>query len=250
MKSVRLKLVVAYDGANYAGWQVQKSGVGVQEVVEGALKKVFGLDLRLHGSSRTDSGVHARGLVAHVDIPRERFRMTSDKLSLALNANLPADVRIMKAAIVSQTFHARFKAKGKVYRYFVYNHSAVEPLLRHQVWHVPKNLDFAKMRDAAKAFVGKHDFESFAANRNYKMESTVRTVTRCEVRRKGPLFTFIIEGDGFLYKMCRGIVGTLVQIGQGKIPADEIPRMMEKKDRSAAGMSAPAHGLVLWRVKY
>lgn len=249
-KFVRLKLTVAYDGANYAGWQVQKSGTGVQEVVERALKKVFGLDLRLHGSSRTDAGVHARGLVAHVDLPKERFNMVPRKAILAINAHLPEDIRIMAAARAKPEFHARFSAKGKEYRYFVFNHSGVDPLLRHQAWHVPRALDLAKMRAAAKCFVGKHDFEAFAANRGYKMESTVRTVTRCEVRRSGPLFTFIIEGDGFLYKMCRGIVGTLVQIGLGKFPAGDIPRMLETKDRSAAGMSAPAHGLVLWRVKY
>jgi tRNA pseudouridine38-40 synthase len=247
---VRLKMTVAYDGENYAGWQMQKSGVGVQEMVEKSLKQVFALDLRVHGSSRTDSGVHARGLVAHVDIPRARFNMTPRKAVLALNANLPADIRVMAAARAPETFHARFSAKGKEYRYFVYTHSAMDPLLRRQAWHVTRELDLAQMRLAAKAFVGKHDFEAFAATRGYKMESTIRTVTRCEVRRAGSLHTFIIEGDGFLYKMCRGIVGTLVQIGQGKFPADIIPRMMQTKDRSAAGMSAPAHGLVLWRVKY
>lgn len=252
MKSefVRLRLTVAYDGANYAGWQVQKSGTGVQEVVEGALKKVFGLEMRVHGSSRTDAGVHARGLVAHVDVPRARFVMTPRKAILAINAHLPEDIRIMAAARAREEFHARFSAKGKEYRYFVYNHSAVEPLLRHQAWHVPRALGLSRMRVAAKAFVGKHDFEAFAANRGYKMESTVRTVTRCDVQKRGPLFTFIIEGDGFLYKMCRGIVGTLVQVGLGKFDPNEVPKMIETKDRRAAGMSAPAHGLVLWRVKY
>jgi tRNA pseudouridine38-40 synthase len=106
------------------------------------------------------------------------------------------------------------------------------------------------MREAARAIIGKHDLETFAANRGYKMESTVRTVTRCDIRKSGPLFTVIIEGDGFLYKMCRGIVGTLVQIGQNKFPPTEIPKMLASKDRRAAGMSAPAHGLVLWKVFY
>jgi tRNA pseudouridine38-40 synthase len=248
--TVRLKLTIAYDGTNYAGWQVQKSGVAVQEIVEKALKNIFGIDLRLHGSSRTDSGVHARALIAHVDIPRAKFKMTSRKLSLALNAHLPEDIRIMQAAQAKANFHARFNASGKQYRYFIYNHAAMDPLLRTQAWHVPQSLDFAKMRQAAERFIGKHDFEAFAANRGYKMESTVRTVTRCEIRRSGPFFTVIIEGDGFLYKMCRGIVGTLVQVGQNKFSPDEIPKMMAAKDRRAAGMSAPAHGLVLWKVFY
>lgn len=248
--TVRLKLTIAYDGTGYAGWQVQKSGVAVQEVIEKALKNIFGVDFRLHGSSRTDAGVHARGMIAHVDIPREKFKMAPRKLSLALNAHLPEDIRIMGAARASQDFHARFRATGKQYRYFIYNHHAMEPLLRTQAWHVPQPLDLAKMRQAARAFIGKHDFEAFAANRRYKMKSTIRTVTRCEIRRAGPLLTFIIVGDGFLYKMCRGIVGTLVQVGQSKFPPSEIPEMIRAKDRRAAGMSAPAHGLVLWKVFY
>src|SRR3954470_9914068 len=127
---VRVKLTVAYDGTNYAGWQVQKSGVGVQEVIERSLKKIFGIDFRLHGSSRTDAGVHARGMVAHVDIPRGKFVMTPRKLALALNANLPEDIRVMRATLPPATFHARFQASGKQYRYFVYNFHAMDPLLR------------------------------------------------------------------------------------------------------------------------
>ena len=248
--NVRLKLTIAYDGTDYAGWQSQKTGVAVQELIEKALKSIFGLDLRLHGSSRTDAGVHARGMIAHVDIPRPKFVMVPRKLSLALNANLPEDIRIMGAAHAPADFHARFDAKGKQYRYHIYNFHAMDPLLRTQAWHVPQDLDMAKMRQASRAFIGKHDFEAFAANRGYKMETTVRTITRCEIRRAGPLLTVIIEGDGFLYKMCRGIVGTLVQVGQGKFAATEIPEMIRTKDRRAAGMSAPAHGLILWKVFY
>src|SRR5438552_13262419 len=133
--AVRLKLTIAYDGTNYAGWQVQKTGVAVQELVEKALKNIFGLDLRLHGSSRTDAGVHARALIAHVDIPRAKFRMTPRKLSLALNAHLPEDVRIMRASRAASEFHARFNATGKHYRYFIYSHAAMDPLLRTQAWH-------------------------------------------------------------------------------------------------------------------
>src|SRR4051794_19314237 len=177
--AVRLKLTIAYDGTNYVGWQVQKSGVAVQEVVEKALKNVFGVDLRLHGSSRTDAGVHARAMVAHFDIPRAKFLMRPQKLSLALNANLPEDIRIMKSSFAAADFYARFLASGKQYRYFIYNYPAMDPLLRAQAWHVPQKLKLPKMRTAAKAFCGKHDFEAFAANRGYKMKSTVRTVTRC-----------------------------------------------------------------------
>ncbi len=247
---MRFKLIIAYDGTNYAGWQMQKNGIGVQQRVEEALVKIFPGVERIHSSSRTDTGVHALGMVAHVDIPKEQFKMPVNKLALAINAHLPVDIRIMSATRCRPDFHARFEAKGKQYRYFVWNHPTMNPLLRQQAWHVGRPLDLAAIWSAAKLFVGKHDFKSFAATRNYEMESTVRTLKRCQVKRNGPLLTVIIEGDGFLYKMCRGIVGTLVQTGQGKIPAADIKRILDQKDRSSAGMTAPAHGLVLWKVFY
>jgi tRNA pseudouridine38-40 synthase len=248
--STKIKLTIAYDGSNYAGWQVQTTGLGVQQRIEEALKKIFPGVTRIHSSSRTDAGVHALGMIAHVEIPRAQLKMSMVKFPLAINAYLPEDIRILTASRCSSEFHARFDATGKQYRYFVWNHHAMNPLLRRHAWLVPRKLDLDLMRTAARFFVGKHDFESFAGTRSYKMESTVRTVTRCEIRRRGPLLTFLIEGDGFLYKMCRGMVGTLVQVGLGKFAADEIARMLERKDRRVAGMTAPAHGLVLWKVFY
>jgi len=250
MSTLKFKLTIAYDGTNYAGWQVQKSGIGVQQRVEEALQKLFPSVGRIHSSSRTDTGVHALGMVAHVEIARAEFKMAPAKLALAINAHLPEDIRVLAARRCAANFHARFDAAGKQYRYFVWNHPAMNPLLRHQAWQVPRKLDLAAMRAAAKLFVGRHDFKSFAATRNYEVESTVRTLRRCDLKRSGPLLTFIIEGDGFLYKMCRGIVGTLVQVGQGKIEAGEIKKILACKDRREAGMSAPACGLVLWRVFY
>lgn len=247
---VKFKLVIAYDGAAYQGWQVQKIGTGVQEKVEQALAKLFPSKPRLHGSSRTDTGVHALGMVAHFEVPNGESTMTPRKLVLALNAWLPEDIRVLSAARAAEKFHARFDAKGKQYRYFVWNQSAMNPLIRGTAWHVPRALDVKAMRAAAALFVGKHDFKSFAANRNYEMESTVRTLTRCDFKKSGPLITFFIEGDGFLYKMCRGIVGTIVQVGLGRFPAGEIKTMLAQKDRRVAGMTAPAQGLVLWKVFY
>jgi tRNA pseudouridine38-40 synthase len=244
----KFKLIIAYDGAAYQGWQVQKIGTGVQEKVEQALAKLFPSKPRLHGSSRTDTGVHALGMVAHFEVPS--CTMDGRKLALALNAWLPEDVRVLSAGRAPENFHARFDAKGKQYRYFVWNHTAMNPLIRGTAWQVPRALDLKAMREAAALFVGKYDFKSFAANRNYEMESTVRTLTRCDFKKSGPLLTFFIEGDGFLYKMCRGIVGTIVQIGQGKFPASEIKVMLAQKDRRVAGMTAPAQGLVLWKVFY
>ncbi len=250
MDAWKFRLTIAYDGTGYEGWQVQKTGTGVQEKIEAALAKLFPAKPRLHSSSRTDTGVHALGMVAHFEVPRAECPMTSRKLALALNAWLPPDIRIVSAARARESFHARFDASGKQYRYFVWNHAAMNPLLRRTAWHVPRPLDLRAIRAAAPRFLGRHDFRSFAASRHYEVESTVRTLSRCDVKRSGPLLTFVIEGDGFLYKMCRGIVGTLVQIGQGKFAADEIKRMLAKKDRRMAGMTAPAHGLVLWKVFY
>ena len=250
MKPRRFKLTVAYDGTNYEGWQVQKIGTGVQEKVEAALAKLFPSKPRIHSSSRTDTGVHALGMVAHFEAPAAECKMPGRKLALALNAWLPQDIRVQAAARTRTGFHARFDAKGKEYRYFVWNHPAMNPLIRLTAWHVPRALDLSAMRAAVPALVGKHDFQSFAANSGYAKETTVRSLRRCQIRRAGRLLTFIIEGDAFLYKMCRGIVGTLVQVGLGKFPPVEVRRMLDKRDRRVAGMTAPAHGLVLWHVSY
>jgi len=247
---IKFKLTIAYDGSHYEGWQFQKTGTGVQEKVEAALAKLFPSHPRLHSSSRTDTGVHALGMVAHFEVPSRECTMLPAKLQLAVNAWLPQDIRVVASARARQEFHARFDATGKQYRYFVWNAPAMNPLIRHTAWHVPRPLDLRAIRAAAPAFIGKHDFRSFSSNQGYAKTSTVRKLTRCDLKRSGRLLTFIIEGDGFLYRMCRGIVGTLVQVGLGKFPAGEIMRMLARKDRRGAGMTAPAHGLVLWRVYY
>lgn len=247
---VRLKLVLAYDGTRYEGWQVQTIGTGVQEKVEAALAALFPSRPRVHSSSRTDTGVHALGLVAHFDVPRMECRIPLRKLLLAINAHLPPDIRVFRVQRASADFHARFSAIGKQYRYQVWNHPAMNPLLRFTAWHVPRPLDFAALRAAAVHFLGTHDFRAFTANPGYPRRSTRRTVRRCEWRRQGPLLTCIIEADGFLYKMCRGMVGTMVQVGLGKYKPEDIPRMLASGDRRAAGMTAPAHGLILWKVFY
>jgi tRNA pseudouridine38-40 synthase len=247
---LKLKLTIAYDGTAYAGWQWQESGTGVQELVERALAKLFPSQPRLHSSSRTDTGVHALGMVAHFEVPAAEFKVPVRKLVLALNAHLPEDIRVLAAQRAMPDFHARFSATGKQYRYFAWNHPAMNPLLRQRAWHVKRKLDLAAMRRAAAHFVGRHDFRSFRVNPDYDTDSTVRTLTRCDIRRQGPLLTFIIEGDGFLYRMCRGIVGTLVQVGEGRIAPVEINRILKQRDRRMAGVTAPAHGLVLWKVFY
>jgi tRNA pseudouridine38-40 synthase len=250
MKTLKFKLRIAYDGTRYEGWQAQKIGTGVQQKVEEALARLFPSQPRVHSSSRTDTGVHAVGMVVHFEVPNAECQMSSRKLALAINAWLPEDVRVLQAARAAGVFHARFSATGKQYRYYIWNHAAMNPLLRHSAWHVPRRLDLAAMRRAAPRFVGKHDFQSFAANPGYAKQSNVRDLWRCDLRKSGALLTFIIEGDGFLYKMCRGIVGTLVQVGLGKYSAEAMDELLAKKDRRLAGMTAPAHGLVLWKVFY
>ena len=246
----KFKLVIAFDGTAYAGWQVQKIGTGVQEKVEAALAQLYPCRPRLHSSSRTDTGVHALGMVAHFSVPRAEDRLPPRKLVLALNAWLPADIRVLEARRARPDFHARFDATGKQYRYFVWNHPAMNPLLRHTAWHVPRKLDLAAMREAARRLCGRHDFRAFTANPGYARASTVRTLRRCAIHRRGPLLTFVLEGDGFLYKMCRGLVGTLVQVGLGKFTPAAVGELLAGRDRAQAGMTAPAHGLVLWKVFY
>lgn len=247
---MKFKLIIAFDGAGYKGWQTQKTGTGVQQVVENALAKLFPSKPGLHGSSRTDTGVHALGMAAHFEVPAHEFKMTLRKLPLAINAWLRDDIRIFSAVRVPEKFHARFDAAGKQYRYCIWNHAGMNPLLRRTAWHVPVKLDVRQMRAAARQFVGKHDFQSFAANSGQKRDNTIRTISRCEIKKSGPKFTVIIEGDGFLYKMCRGMAGTIVQAGLGKFPPGQIRTMLAQKDRRVAGMSAPAHGLILWKVFY
>ncbi len=247
---LRLRLTVAYDGTAYVGWQMQAKGVSVQLKLEEALGRLFQPAPRVCSSSRTDTGVHALGMVVHFDVAREQWRMTPAKLLLAVNAWLPPDIRVLATARVRDRFHARFDARGKQYRYTVWNHSAENPLLRTTAWHVTRKLDLAAMRTAAASLPGTRDFRGFSATTGYDRPNTVRTLTRCEVRRSGCQFTFIIEGDGFLYKMCRGIVGTLVQVGLGRFGPDDILPLLQTADRRLTGMTAPSQGLVLWRVYY
>ena len=250
MGSLKLKLTIAYHGARYKGWQVQKSGITVQQKVEEALKRFFPSVDRVHSSSRTDTGVHARGMVAHVEVQKDEFRIGELKLRLALNAFLPDDVSVTEVKRVPDNFHARFDATGKQYRYMIWNHPALNPLQREVSWHIPRELDFLRMQEGAKFFIGNHDFRAFAVKREYEMRSTIRVVSNCKLYKKDSMLTCLIEGEGFLYKMCRGIVGTLVEVGLGKLKPVDISNILKSCDRSQAGMTAPAHGLILWKVMY
>lgn len=247
----KFKLTIAFDGTGYEGWQSQASGRGVCNQLDAALARLFGDNLPpVASSSRTDAGVHAWGLAAHAEIPAPRFRMAETHLALALNACLPDDIRVRSAVQVGSSFHARFDAVSKQYRYQIWNHPVMNPLLRGQSWHVPQPLDQESMAIAAEKFIGTHDFRAFTSNRSGVLGDSHRTLTRCDIRHRGPSLTVILQGSGFLYKMCRAIVGTLVAIGRNPENAAEVKELLAPADRAAAGMNAPAHGLVLWKVLY
>lgn len=249
-RTIKLKLIIAYHGGNYQGWQTQKTGTGVQSVIEASLKRFFANAGPLWGSSRTDAGVHALGMAAHLEMPSESLIMPPRKIRLALNAKLPPDIRIIEVKKAPLKFHAQFDAKGKQYQYRLWNHASMNPLLQGLAWHMPIKLDLKRMQEASRHFLGERDFQSVASNRNYAYESTVRTLSRCDVRKQGSEIKVILEGNGFLYKMCRGIVGTLAAVGKGKWVPDDIPALLKNKKRSETGMNAPACGLTLHKVFY
>ncbi len=244
----RFKLTVAYDGSAYAGWQVQPNRPSVQQTIEEALAGIVGHTVKLHGSGRTDQGVHARGQVAHVDLV---CRMGAESVRRALNARLPQDIRILKASLARPDFHARRSAAGKEYRYFVWNDATVLPDRRLYAAHVYRPLDVAAMREAARRFEGRHDFASFTANPQREVESTVRTIFAFTVARRGREIVFRVSGEGFLYKMVRSMVGFLVRIGEGAEKPEAVTELLAScAPRKARVPSAPPQGLFLWRVWY
>ena len=238
------KLTIAYDGTGYGGWQLQPNVVTVQELVEKALAKIAGHAVRIHGSGRTDAGVHARAQVASATLAT---RLTTSVLRRALNANLPEDVRILRVQEVDAKFHARFSAKGKEYRYQIDGGAVADPFLRRYAWHRPRPLDVAAMRRAARWLKGRHDFTALSANTE---RLPVRTISKLAITKQGDLLTIAVAADGFLYKMVRSIVGALVKVGEGRMTVEELRAVVASKRRTALVETAPAHGLFLWRVRY
>jgi tRNA pseudouridine38-40 synthase len=245
--SQRLKLIIAYDGAPFAGWQSQAHGNAVQDHLERAFARVSGGLVRVHGAGRTDAGVHALAQCAHADVLRS---WPSDKYIEALNALLPPAIRVLRCRNVSKDFHARFSAKGKIYRYRICAAPVLLPFEYRRAWHVWQSLDLKTLKSAAKHFVGTHDYASFAANRGKTEASTIRTINSVRVRQKGPSLTIEFDGDGFLYKMVRLMVGALVNCALGKTPLEEIPSRLRARKIDSARFVAPAEGLYLVRVRY
>jgi len=243
----RYSLLIAYDGTAYAGWQIQSNQRTVQSELEAALRRLASAPVKLHGSGRTDQGVHAAGQVAHCDLP---FRLAAANLARALNALLPADIRILRAQPVGAAFHARRSAARKEYRYCIWNGDVISPFLRLYRTHVRAPLDVRAMRQAAALLVGRHDFAAFSANPNREVESTRRHVMKLTVSRKGPEIVIRAQSDGFLYKMVRSLAGFLIRVGEGAVPPEAALRILHSKVRTARVPTAPPQGLFLWRVWY
>ena len=244
----RFKLTLAYDGTAYAGWQVQPAHPSVQQTIERVLEEIVGHPVKVHGSGRTDQGVHARGQVAHVDLA---CRMSAQSVGRALNARLPHDIRILKVGLARPDFHARRSAVGKEYRYVVWNDTQVLPDKRLYATHAYRPLDVAAMRAASVFFVGRHDFASFTANPQRVVESTVRTIFSFSITRRGKEIVFRVSGEGFLYKQVRSMVGFLLRVGEGAEPPEAVKELLEAcAPRKARVPSAAPQGLFLWRVWY
>lgn len=244
----RFKLVVAYDGGPFAGWQSQVHGNTIQDHLERAIRKVSGENARVHGSGRTDTGVHALEQCAHFDLGKRG--LDSSELQKALNATLPGTIRVLRCSVASPKFHARFSVKSKAYRYRIWNGPVLPPLELGRVWHLTKPLDIPLMKSALAKFAGRHDFAAFSANPGNRREDTIRTVTSARLRKSGACIIIEIEGDGFLYKMVRMLVGALFLNNEGKLSLEEISSALVHGAGTGQRLVAPAAGLFLRRVRY
>jgi tRNA pseudouridine38-40 synthase len=241
-----IRIVLAYDGTPYLGWQVQPQGATIQSVLQGALKRITGEQVGVKGSGRTDAGVHALGQVANF---LTGSSMRPDAFARALNSVLPPTIVVLDADEVDLRFDAQFSAVGKCYRYRVFNRWTGSPFEINKSWHVRASLDIESMRAISCLLIGNIDFSSFRGH-GCVATSPVRNLTRCDVASEGTAVTFELEADGFLRHMVRNIVGTLVEIGRGRFSTSDFPAIIAARDRTKAGVTAPPQGLYLVRVHY
>lgn len=241
-----IKLTLEYDGTNYLGWQRQPKGSTVQGAVEEALRKLTKEEASIIGCSRTDSKVHAKRYICNFKtnsrIPAESFRE-------ALNFHLPEDIAVIDSVQVDEEFHARYNCIGKMYSYTIVNTKSRMPMCRNFAYHVKHELNIDRMKEAAKFFIGTHDFEAFR-NLGSSVKTTVRTITKLEVVKDNEYIKIYIAADGFLYNMVRIIVGTLIDVGMGKKEPSDIKMILESKERKNAGKTCPPQGLCLFEVYY
>lgn len=253
MKTRRLRLLIAYDGRPFAGWQIQDGPKPtVQGCLEAALADLCGRKVDVQGSGRTDAGVHALGQVAHVDVPELGGSLAqAERWAQAINVRLPSEVRVLRTAAAAADFHARFWAVGKTYRYRIWNAPWMHPLEIGRAWQVPYRLERARLQEAAEVLLGRHDFAHFAANRGAGLEprSTVRTLRRIRVGGQAPLLTLEFEGDGFLYRMVRLLTGAMVRVASGRDDLDWLRRTLARESRKNHHQ-AVADGLYLVRVRH
>lgn len=242
----RIKLIIAYDGTNYCGWQVQPNGITVEQVINEKLSQLLQEEIEVIGASRTDSGVHALGNVAVFDT---ETRIPSDKISYSLNQWLPDDIRIQHSEEVPPEFHPRYCDSIKTYEYKILNRKFDLPTERHYAHFCYRPLDIEKMRQAASFIQGEHDFKSFCSP-GAQVLSTIRTIYTLDIQKEEDMIRIRISGNGFLYNMVRIIVGTLIKVGQGSIEPQHMQEIIEACDRSFAGPTAPAKGLTLIGIKY
>ena len=246
-----LKLILAYDGTDFCGWQVQPDAASIQETLAEAIGRITGKKVLPQGSGRTDAGVHA---LAQVATFQTESVIPAANLVVALNDTLPVAIRVLDAGEVPAEFHARKSAKAKTYRYRVYRDDICPPFLTRFVWHYPYPLDFEAMAEAAPRVEGEHDFTSFAAVDPEKgspdEKSNVRTIFSSAWRCEADEWIYEVRGNGFLHHMVRNLIGTFILVGKGTLKADDISRIMNARNRSAAGATAPASGLYLVNVEY
>lgn len=240
-------LAVQYDGTDYAGWQRQADQLTVQEVLETALGQVLGREMRVTGASRTDTGVHALGQVVALET---EIPIPVDNLVRALNDHLPRAVHVLDGGEVPAAFHPRYSASGKLYSYRVLNRPSGSPFITRYAWHVPGPvLDLERMQAAAARLSGRHDFTAFRSAGSC-VKSSVRNLYRFELERHGDLIEASLEADGFLYQMCRNLMGTVVEVGRGEREPEAVTALLESRDRTRVGPPAPPQGLCLVRVFY
>ncbi len=243
---MRYLLTIRFCGENYHGWQVQNNAITVQQTVQDALCRLFGSRPGLTGCSRTDSGVHANMFCAHFDMDTD---IPADKIPAALNAHLPEDIAVYGCRTVDNGFHARYSAGGKRYVYKILNSPYRNPFLTGRAYHVKQRLNLHSMQMAAADFIGRHDFAAFCSTGS-SVEDTVREVFGASVEKNNELIEFSVHADGFLYNMVRIMVGTLIDIGCGRINSDAVSEIILSSDRANAGFTAPPHGLYLDKVYY
>ena len=241
---MRYKAKVSYDGTDFNGWQIQPEGRTVQKAVQDALFKLCQTEIPVTAAGRTDAGVHALGQIFHFDCDKQ-FK----DIKTAINSQLPEDVRIIECEPVDDEFHSRYDAKWKYYSYMV-NTGEYNPLQRNYVYQLGEELDVEAMRDASYLFLGKHDFTSFNATKKDEMENQVRTIDQLDISEHNNVVSFDFVGDGFLRHMIRMMVGTLIEVGRGRITEEEVKNMLEACDKDAVHYNAPACGLYLVQISY